>query len=142
MIDFRSDTVTQPTAEMKAAMMAAPLGDDVLGDDPSILALEEKIADLAGKESALFVPSGTMANQIAIWLHSSKGSAVAVEKDSHIFHYEASAPALLSAVRLKTIEGHRGIMNPKALEEAFPPDDPHFSPISLPLVTIARRTRR
>ena len=131
MIDLRSDTVTQPSPEMLSAMCAAPLGDDVLGDDPSVLALEEHIAGIIGTETAVFVPSGTMANQIAIWLQTSRGSAIAVEQDSHIYHYEASSPALLSSVRMKPISGNRGIMSPQALSAAFPPDDPHFSPIEL-----------
>ena len=131
MIDLRSDTVTQPTPEMLSAMCSAPLGDDVLGDDPTIHALEEHIAELIGTETALFVPSGTMANQIAIWLHTSKGTAIAVEQDAHIYHYESAAPALLSGVRMRTIEGSRGIMSPEALSNIFPPDDPHFSPIEL-----------
>ncbi len=131
MIDLRSDTVTQPTPEMLKAMCTAPLGDDVLGDDPSVHALEEMIADIMGTETALFVPSGTMSNQIAIWLQSQKGSAIAIEQNAHIYHYEASAPALLSGVRMKPIAGQRGVMSPKALRQAFPPDDPHFSPITM-----------
>lgn len=131
MIDFRSDTVTQPTPEMKAAMMSAPLGDDVLGDDPSIQNLEEKIAGMAGKETAIFVPSGTMANQIAIWLHTRRGDAVAIEKDAHIFHYEAGAPAVLSSVSMRQVTGNQGIMNLNALDKAFLPPDPHFAPITL-----------
>lgn len=131
MIDLRSDTVTQPTSDMLKAMCSAPLGDDVLGDDPSVHALEEMIADMMGTETALFVPSGTMSNQIAIWLQTSKGSAIAIEENAHIYHYEASAPALLSGVRMKPITGQHGIMNPKALSTAFPSDDPHFSPIDM-----------
>ena len=131
MIDLRSDTVTQPTPDMLKAMCAAPLGDDVLGDDPSVHSLEETIADIMGTETALFVPSGTMSNQIAIWLQTTKGSAIAVEQNAHIYHYEASAPALLSGVRMKPVAGHHGIMNAKALKQSFPPDDPHFSPITM-----------
>ena len=131
MIDLRSDTVTQPSKEMLQAMCSAPLGDDVLGDDPSVLALEEKIAGMLGTESAIFVPSGTMANQIAIWLQTTKGSAIAVEQDAHIYQYEASAPALLSGVRMKPIAGSRGLMSEQALLKAFPSDDPHFSPIEM-----------
>ena len=131
MIDLRSDTVTQPTPEMLKAMCSAPLGDDVLGDDPSVHALEEMIADMMGTETALFVPSGTMSNQIAIWLQTTKGSAIAIEQNAHIYHYEASAPALLSGVRMKPIYGHRGIMSAENLSQAFPPDDPHFSPITM-----------
>ena len=131
MIDLRSDTVTKPNPEMLQAMCSAPLGDDVLGDDPSVHALEEMIADIMGTETALFVPSGTMSNQIAIWLQTTKGSAIAVEEKAHIYHYEASAPALLSGVRMKPISGQYGLMSPKALRNAFPPDDPHFSPITM-----------
>ena len=131
MIDLRSDTVTQPTPDMLKAMCAAPLGDDVLGDDPSVHALEEMIADIMGTETALFVPSGTMSNQIAIWLQTAKGTAIAIEQNAHIYHYEASAPALLSGVRMKPILGDRGVMNSKELQKAFPPDDPHFSPITM-----------
>ena len=131
MIDLRSDTVTQPTDAMKAAMMAAPLGDDVLGDDPSVRRLEEKIAQLSGKETAIFVPSGTMANQIAIWLHTRRGDSVGVEKNAHIFHYEAAAPAILSSVMLRPIEGDGGIMDITALEHTFLPPDPHFAPMTL-----------
>ena len=131
MIDLRSDTVTKPCKGMLKAMCEAPLGDDVLRDDPTIFKLEETIAQLTGKEDALFVPSGTMANQLAIWLQSRKATAIAVEQDAHIYHYEAAAPALISGVRLKPIAGERGIMNIDALEASFPADDPHFSPISL-----------
>jgi len=131
MIDLRSDTVTQPTSGMLKAMCAAPLGDDVLGDDPSVHALEEMIADIMGTETALFVPSGTMSNQIAIWLQTTKGSAIAVEQNAHIYHYEASAPALLSGVRMRPILGQHGVMSPKELQKSFPPDDPHFSPTTM-----------
>ena len=131
MIDLRSDTVTQPTDDMKAAMMAAPLGDDVLGDDPSVKQLEEKIAAISGKDTAIFVPSGTMANQIAIWLHTRRGDSVGVEKNAHIFHYEAAAPAIFSSVMLRPIEGEAGIMNISSLEEKFLPPDPHFAPMTL-----------
>lgn len=130
-IDFRSDTITQPTEAMKSAMMKAPLGDDVLGDDPSIMALEKHISKRMGKETALFVPSGTMANQIAIWLHTRRGDAVAIEQDAHIFHYEAGAPAILSSVSLRPIEGHKGLMNQQKLKDSFLPPDPHFPPITL-----------
>ena len=130
-VDLRSDTVTQPCEGMKRAMMAAPLGDDVLGDDPTIIELEEKIADLLGKETALFVPSGTMANQLAIWLHTRRGDAVAIEQDAHIFHYEAGAPAILSSVMMRPVQGHGGIMNIGNLKKVIVPIDPHFAPTTL-----------
>lgn len=131
MIDLRSDTVTQPTSEMKKAMINAPLGDDVLGDDPSVRELEEKIAALLGKEDALFVPSGTMSNQIAIWIQTRRGDAVLVEEKSHIYHYESAAPALISSVQLRPISGKNGIMDISALQKNIPIDDPHFAPLGL-----------
>ena len=91
-IDLRSDTVTRPTAAMRAAMMAAPLGDDVLGDEPTVQALEVKIAALLGKDAALYVPSGTMANQLAIRTVCEPGDEIVAHKDSHIIHYEPARP--------------------------------------------------
>ena len=88
-VDLRSDTVTKPCSGMRNAMANAEVGDDVLGDDPTIRLLEDRIAETLGKEKALYVPSGTMANQIAIWLHTKRGDSIAVEQDAHIFHYEA-----------------------------------------------------
>ena len=129
--DFRSDTVTQPSLQMKKAMMNAPLGDDVLGDEPTVQKLEHSIAERLGKESAVFVPSGTMANQIAIWIQTQRGDAVAVDEKSHIYHYESGAPALISSTTIKPIPGKNGIMDLKALQESFPPDDPHFAPVGL-----------
>ena len=125
MIDLRSDTVTQPTPDMLKAMCSA------LWEMMSSVMIhrfmhEEMIADMMGTETALFVPSGTMSNQIAIWLQTTKGSAIAIEQNAHIYHYEASAPALLSGVRMKPIYGQRGIMSAESLSQAFPPDDPHF----------------
>jgi threonine aldolase len=130
-IDFRSDTVTQPTQGMWKAISEAKLGDDVLGDDPTVRLLEETIAGLLGKGDAIFVPSGTMANQIAIWLGTSRGDAIAVEELSHIFHYEAGGPAVISSAVMRPIKGVRGIMDLEALQAAFPPDDPHFAPFGL-----------
>ena len=130
-VDLRSDTVTQPSKDMIQAMTSAKLGDDVLGDDPTVLRLERTLAERLGKEAALFVPSGTMANQIAIWLHTRRGDAVAVEKDAHIIHYEAGAPAILSSVSLRPVNGSHGIMDPLALQNVFLPVDPHFAPTTL-----------
>ena len=86
--DFRSDTVTLPSIKMKQAMISAPLGDDVLGDEPTVQRLEATVAELLGKEDALFVPSGTMANQIAIWIQTKRGDAVAVDETSSITNRE------------------------------------------------------
>lgn len=131
MIDLRSDTVTQPTSGMKQAMLQAPLGDDVLGDDPTVRTLEEKIADMLGKEDAVFVPSGTMSNQIAIWIQTRRGDAVLVEEKSHIYHYESAAPALISSVQLRPIAGNHGIMDVETLQKNIPIDDPHVAPLGL-----------
>ena len=108
-IDLRSDTVTRPTPAMHAAMQSAELGDDVLGDDPTVKALERKIADLLGKEAALFTPSGTMANQLAIRSICEGGDEIIAHRDSHIIHYETGGPAALSGCMISALEGPGGI---------------------------------
>lgn len=130
-VDLRSDTVTQPSPAMLKAMMNAPLGDDVLGDDPTVIRLEKAIAARLGKESALFVPSGTMANQIAIWLHTQRGDAIAVEENAHIRHYEAGGPAIFSSVTMRPVQGTNGIMSVDALQKSFLPEDPHVAPTQM-----------
>ncbi|MES4791778.1 MAG: low specificity L-threonine aldolase, partial [Chloroflexota bacterium] len=94
-VDLRSDTVTRPTAEMREAMFAAPLGDDVLGDDPTAQRLEALTADLTGKDAALWLPSGTMANQVALGSHTRPGDAILADAEAHILYYEVGAPAAL-----------------------------------------------
>ncbi|MEM9023723.1 MAG: beta-eliminating lyase-related protein, partial [Bacteroidota bacterium] len=96
LIDLRSDTVTRPTPGMKEAMFTAPLGDDVFEEDPTVIALEEKAAALFGKQAALFCPSGTMTNQIAIKLHTQPGEQVMCDQLSHIYHYEGGGIAFNS----------------------------------------------
>ena len=130
-IDLRSDTVTQPCSGMRQAMANAEVGDDVLGDDPTIIKLEETIAEKLGKEDAIFVPSGTMANQVSIWLHTKRGDAIALHKYAHIHLYEAGAPAVLSSVIMRTLEGEKGIIDIASLTSAFPPVDPHFAPTTM-----------
>jgi threonine aldolase len=103
-IDLRSDTVTRPTAAMRAAMAEAPLGDDVFGDDPTVNALEAEAATRVGKEAALFVPSGTMANQIAIRLHTHHGEVVLAGQWAHVLRYEAGAASALAGVQIATID--------------------------------------
>src|SRR5215216_6947535 len=95
-IDLRSDTVTRPTPGMRAAMSAAPVGDDVFRDDPTVNRLEERVAALLGKEAALFVPSGTMSNQICVRVHTQPGDELLCEETCHIYVYEAGGPAVLS----------------------------------------------
>ncbi|MDE0213792.1 MAG: beta-eliminating lyase-related protein, partial [Deltaproteobacteria bacterium] len=103
MIDLRSDTVTTPTPDMLRAMTAAEVGDDVYSEDPSINRLEEEVAGILGKEAAVFTPSGSMANQIAIRLHTQPGDSVLCEEGSHTFAYEAGAGAALSGVQFDII---------------------------------------
>jgi len=115
MIDLRSDTVTQPTAGMRAAMKDAPLGDDVFRDDPSVLALERFAAERLGKEAALYVPTGTMANQIALRLHCRHGDELVAHRRCHIFNYETGAAAALAGVQVRTIDSDDGSMTPEAV---------------------------
>ena len=98
-VDLRSDTVTQPTAAMRAAMLEAPLGDDVFGDDPSVNALQQRIAELLGKEAALFVPSGTQSNLVAIMSHCARGDEYIVGQMAHTYRWEGGGAAVLGSVQ-------------------------------------------
>jgi threonine aldolase len=126
LIDLRSDTVTKPTAEMRKAMAAAEVGDDVYGEDPTIQKLERIAAEKIGKEAALFVPSGTMGNQVAAMTHLQRGEEVVLEAESHIFYYEVGGLALLSGAQARTITGRKGFMEPERIAAAIRPDDLHF----------------
>lgn len=130
-VDLRSDTVTRPTEGMLRAMASAEVGDDVFGDDPSVNRLQAMAAELSGKEAALFVPSGTMANQIAIALHTRPGDEVVMEGGAHPFNYEAGGAALISGVQVRPIPGQRGILRADDVETVFRGDNPHFSPVTL-----------
>jgi len=121
MIDLRSDTVTKPTRPMLEAMMRADVGDDVFSEDPTVNALQEKVAALLGKEAALFVPSGTMANQICIKVHTQPGDEVIMEKGCHLFNYETGALAFLSNIQPHLVEGVRGIMRVEEIKKAIRP---------------------
>jgi len=125
-IDFRSDTLTQPGPEMREAMANAPVGDDVFAEDPTINKLQEVMAGLTGKEAALFVSSGTQANQIAINVHTQPGNEVICEANADIYNYEAGAPALLSGVQLHPIKGQYGVLDADEVEAAIRPFDHHF----------------
>jgi len=116
---------------MRKAMASAEVGDDVFGEDPTVNYLQEKVVELLGKEAALYVPSGTMSNQLAVKTHTSPGDEVIVEKDSHIFNYETAAPSLLSGVQLNPVSGIRGIMTAAAVEEAIRPDVYYMMPTRL-----------
>ena len=133
MIDLRSDTVTTPTPEMLRAMTAAEVGDDVYGEDPSINRLEEEVAGLLGKEAAVFTPSGSMANQIAIRLHTRPGDSVLCEEGSHTFAYEAGAGAALSGVQFDLIPFNEKLSD-EAIKGRFRADGLHESPSTLILV--------
>ena len=131
MIDLRSDTVTQPTEEMRRAMAAAELGDDVYGEDPSVNRLQELAAEILGKEDALLVTSGTQGNQVSILTHCCPGSEVIIEEEAHIFYYEAGAASALAGVQFRTIKGERGAPGATRVKEAIRNEDIHFPPTSL-----------
>jgi len=126
-IDLRSDTVTKPTPAMRKAMAEAEVGDDVFGEDPTVNALQEKVAALLGQEKALFVPSGTMANQLAIKAHTQPGDEVIIEASSHPYNFEGGASAVLSGVQFFCLPGVRGILEASQVEEAIRPLDHHFA---------------
>ena len=116
MIDLRSDTVTRPTAAMRTAMLEAAVGDDVFGEDQTMNAFEEKIAAMFGMDAGLFVPSGTMSNQISLHLLSEPGDEILIESTGHIFNYEASAASWLSSVQLNPLTGMAGKIDPGSVE--------------------------
>jgi threonine aldolase len=126
LIDLRSDTVTKPTPPMREAMARAEVGDDVFGDDPTVRELEAETAAVLGKESALYTPSGTMANQLAIRGHTEPGDEILVEAHAHLYYYESGGPAVLSGVMCRCLNGQRGIFNGAEIEAALRPPDQHF----------------
>lgn len=125
-VDLRSDTVTKPVPAMLEAMFRAEVGDDVYGEDATVNALETRVAELLGKEAALFVPSGTMANQLALNVLAPPGTSVIAEQDSHVFIYEVGAAAVLSGVQFDIIPWDEGI-SPEAIERRFRPEGLHFA---------------
>jgi threonine aldolase len=130
-IDLRSDTVTQPTPAMRRAIAEAEVGDDVFGDDSTVLRLEARVAELLGKDAALFVPSGTMANQLAVRIHTQPGDEILVEAQAHLYYYEAGGPAALSGVMCRCLPGQRGVFTATDIEAALRPADAHFPPTRL-----------
>src|SRR3989337_3833199 len=131
MIDLRSDTVTKPTAEMRKAMAEAEVGDDVYGEDPTVNLVQERAAEIFGKESALFVPTGSMGNQIAVKLHTKPGQEVVIEERGHIYNYEMAAMAAGSgtlARPVKSADGS-GILNWEEVHAAIHANDaPYYAP--------------
>lgn len=125
LIDLRSDTITQPTPEMRAAMAAAPVGDDVIDFDPTVHELQEAIAEILGKEAAMFMPSGTMTNQVAVRLHCRPGDEMICDEGCHIFNYEQGGFAQLSQVVARTVPGRFGVMALEQIEGLVRPDNEH-----------------
>lgn len=129
--DFRSDTLTKPTAEMRQVMLTADVGDDVFGEDPTINKLQKTMAELTGKEAALFVTSGTQGNQVCINAHTRPGQEIIVDRQSHIFNYECGGPALLAGVQLYPIDGQNGVITSKQVDFAVRHDDVHYPQTAL-----------
>src|SRR6185503_21319632 len=125
-IDLRSDTVTLPTPEMYAAMAAAPLGDDVMREDPTVQRLEEASAARLGKEAALLVPTGTMANLAAVMAHTRRGDEVILEAEAHIFYYEAAGMAVAGSLMPRTLSGRHGALDAAEVAAAIRTEDVHF----------------
>ncbi|MFP4528076.1 MAG: threonine aldolase family protein [Candidatus Kapaibacterium sp.] len=131
MIDLRSDTFTAPDEDMRKAMAAAPVGDDVFGEDPTVNELEEFTAGLLGKEAALYVPSGTMSNQIALALNTRTGDEVICEADAHIYYYETAGPSIISRVQIRPVPSDRGEMPLSEIEKSIRPDIYYYPRTSL-----------
>lgn len=125
-IDLRSDTVTKPSDEMRKAMYVAEVGDDVYGEDPTVTKLQNYVAELLGKEAALYVPSGTMANQICLNVLTNPGDEVICDRDAHIFQYESGSPAALSGLQLSLVDGIRGIFTPEQVEPLIRPTSAYY----------------
>ena len=140
-IDLRSDTVTKPTKGMVEAMANAPLGDDVYGEDPTVNALENRLATMFGKSKALFFPTGTMANQAAIKLHTNPGEQVICDKYAHIYNYEGGGASFNSGVSCKLIDGQRGMITAEQVTAAINPPDFYHSPLTS-LVALENTTNK
>lgn len=130
-IDLRSDTVTWPTDDMRQAMAAARVGDDVYGDDPTVNELESLAAKLTGKEAAILVPSGTFGNQLALFTHCPRGSEVILGEESHIVQHEAGAAAVIAGVQLRTVATKHGALSRQDVTSRIRSDDIHYPPTSL-----------
>ncbi len=126
-IDLRSDTITRPSEPMRRAMVDAPVGDDVYREDPTIERLQEMVADMLGKEAALFVPSGTMGNQLCLRALTRMGDEVIVHEDAHVLHYEGGSAAALSALQLRPVAGPFGVLTPEAVIATIRPVGEHFA---------------
>lgn len=130
-IDLRSDTITQPTPAMREAMARADVGDDVFGDDPTVARLEARVAEILGKEAAVFTPSGTMANQLALRAHTEPGDEILIDGNAHIYYYESGGPAALAGLMCRCLPGVRGVFTAGDVEAAIRPADQHYAPTKL-----------
>jgi threonine aldolase len=129
MIDLRSDTVTKPTPAMRKAMAEAEVGDDVYREDPTVIRLQEKAAELFGKQAALFMPTGSMGNQVAVKLHTEPGDEIIIEERGHIFNYEMGTPAVVSGVMIRAVKSANpnGILTWQDIEPALHVDQPYYA---------------
>lgn len=126
-IDIRSDTVTKPTEEMRMAMYRAEVGDDVCGDDPTVIELEERAAEMVGMEASVFVPSGTFGNQLSLYTHCDRGNEVILDDGCHIVQHEAGASSVIAGVQLRTIKCESGHMDPLEIDSRIrKAEDQHF----------------
>lgn len=124
-IDLRSDTVTTPTEKMREAMRSAAVGDDVYGEDPTVNRLEELAAERLGKGAALYVPSGTMGNQVALLTHTRRGQEVILEESCHIYNFEVGGPAFLAGLQIRAVRGTTGLMDPQDIRRAIRQETTH-----------------
>ena len=140
-IDLRSDTVTKPTKGMLDTMLSAEVGDDVYKEDPSVNALETRLADMFGMDDALYFPTGSMANQAALKLHTNPGEQVICDKYAHIYNYEGGGASFNSGISCKLIDGHRGMFTAKQAEMSINPPDFYHSPLTA-LIAIENTTNK
>lgn len=140
-IDLRSDTVTKPTKGMLDTMLTAEVGDDVYKEDPSINALEQRLADMFGMDEALFFPTGSMANQAALKLHTNPGEQVICDKYAHIYNYEGGGASFNSGISCKLVDGHRGMFTAEQAEASINPPDFYHSPLTS-LIAVENTTNK
>lgn len=137
-VDLRSDTVTKPTPAMRKAMADAEVGDDVFGEDPTINRLQERVAEILGKEAALFVPTGTMGNQSCLAAQTRPGDEIILDENSHILNYESAAPALLSGLLVRALKGTHGLLTADQIADAIHlPGNAHVAPTTLVSVEVS-----
>ena len=141
LVDLRSDTVTRPTPAMLQAMLSARVGDDVYKEDPTVNSLEERVADMFGKPKALFFPSGSMANQAAIKLHTNPGEQLICDKYAHVYNYEGGGASFNSGVSCKLLDGTRGMFTAEQVRDAINPPDFYHSPLTR-LVAVENTTNK